>query len=64
MQYTLNTTASIALFDVTGRQLAEHQTTTTSGEWNLTTESFPAGIYIVVVRQNNGLVVQHKLIIE
>ena len=66
VQYILNTTASIALFDLTGRQLAEHQTTTTSGEWNLNTASFPAGIYIVVVKQTNtnGHVEQHKLVIE
>jgi len=64
IQYALNSTASIVLYDLTGRQLTEHKTTTVSGEWNLNIDSYPVGIYIIVVKQTNGLSKQLKLVIE
>ncbi|WP_291115223.1 T9SS type A sorting domain-containing protein, partial [Flavobacterium sp. UBA6135] len=64
VQYNLSTTAAITLYDLTGRALAEHATSNVSGEWNLTTGTYPAGIYLVVLKQTDGKVWQHKLVIE
>jgi len=64
VQYNLSTTATITLYDLTGRALAEHSTSTVSGEWNVTTGVYPAGIYLVVIKQTDGKIWQQKLVIE
>lgn len=64
VKYSLSTTATITLYDLTGRALAEHSTSTVSGEWNVTTGVYPAGIYLVVIKQTDGKIWQQKLVIE
>jgi alpha-tubulin suppressor-like RCC1 family protein len=60
----LNANATIELYDITGRNITNYTTTANEGSWILQTNTYPAGIYIVVVRSNNIIVTQRKLIIQ
>ncbi|WP_162126642.1 T9SS type A sorting domain-containing protein [Flavobacterium phycosphaerae] len=55
---------AISIYDLTGRIVATYHTQETEGEWNIATDGYPSGVYIVVVRSKDGLVSQQKLVIE
>jgi hypothetical protein len=61
---SLPSNATIELVDLTGRLLTSHLVNDTTGSWTIPTTSYPAGIYIVVVRGETGLLHQEKLIIK
>lgn len=54
----------ITLYDLSSRTLETHVATGADGSMTLPTSSYPAGIYIVVVKSNGNLITQQKLIIE
>jgi len=56
--------AVCTLYDLTGRPLAAYTTATAEGNWQLDTSALPAGVYLMVVRTNNSLLSQQKLIIN
>ncbi len=56
--------ATIAVYDLTGRNLAVYSSVATEGSLIVPTSTYPAGIYLVVVRGASGLIAQQKLIIE
>jgi hypothetical protein len=61
---TLPVIATIELFDLTGRLLTTHEVMDGTGNWTVATITYPAGIYLVVVRDALGLLHQEKLIIK
>ena len=56
--------ASITLYDLTGRSLASFNNETTTGTIAVDTANYPTGMYRVVVRENEAIISQQKLIIE
>jgi alpha-tubulin suppressor-like RCC1 family protein len=64
ISYSLNEKANISLYDLSGRLLQQHTTQNIQGEWQCNTSQMPAGVYIVVVQNENGNLWQEKLIIQ
>ena len=56
--------ATVSIYDIAGRTISTNVLSSSVGELQLTTSSFPAGVYIVVVRQDGVLLAQKKLVIE
>lgn len=56
--------ATIEVYDVSGRAISHHSLSSSQGEVSLNTSTYQAGIYIVVVKQNDTVLFQQKLIIE
>ena len=56
--------ATITLYDLTGRNLANFYNDTIKGTITVDTSNYPAGMYLVVVRENEPVISQQKLIIE
>lgn len=56
--------ALLELYDLTGRSLARYTISNTQGTLTVPTDYFPSGIYIVVVRTDNGFIHQQKLILK
>jgi alpha-tubulin suppressor-like RCC1 family protein len=56
--------STITMFDLTGRGLTTLSNETSSGNLDINTSQFPAGIYLIVVKENDLIVSQQKLIIE
>ena len=53
---------TIEIYDLFGRLITSHQPTTAAGVWELSTLNFSAGVYLVVLKENNAVVAQQKLI--
>ncbi len=65
IQYDLDfNNASIELYDISGRSISQNLISSSIGELQLNTSTYQAGVYIVVVKQNNEILLQQKLIIE
>ncbi|CAM4449872.1 PKD domain-containing protein [Flavobacterium terrigena] len=60
----ISASAMIEVYDLTGRLLSHHNAQSQTGNWQLNTSNYPGGIYVVVVKDNNQIIVQHKLVIE
>jgi hypothetical protein len=56
--------ASIEIFDLSGRNIYKKLVISSTGDLQLNTSTYQAGVYIVVVKQNNEILLQQKLIIE
>jgi hypothetical protein len=54
----------VSIFDLTGRLLIEKQADSNKGSLVIDTTKYPSGIYIVLVKQNDKIISQQKLIIE
>ena len=65
MQYdAVQENVSVALYDISGRIMDQNTLTSTAGELQVNTSNYQAGMYIVVLKQNNKVIHQEKLIIE
>jgi alpha-tubulin suppressor-like RCC1 family protein len=65
LNYNLATAnAEIEIYDLSGRSVSKNELSSSNGELQINTSSYQAGIYIVVVKQNNNRILQQKLIIE
>jgi hypothetical protein len=60
----LSSEGALEVYDLSGRTIAKHNLTSSKGEVPLNTSRYQAGVYIVVLRQNNGHTMQQKLVIE
>lgn len=60
----LESGSTIELFDLTGRSLSNYKVTGAEGSWTIPTSTYPAGVYLVVVRSNGELITQQKLIVK
>lgn len=65
IQYNLEIdNANVEVYDISGRAINQYKLSSSKGELQLNTSSYQAGIYIVVVKQNETILLQQKLIIE
>lgn len=65
IKYTgLENETTITIYDLLGREMARYNVTDIIGNWQLQTGSYPTGVYIVVVKKNDVLLHQDKLIIK
>jgi alpha-tubulin suppressor-like RCC1 family protein len=65
LNYNLATpNAEIEIYDLSGRSVSKNELSSSTGELQINTSSYQAGIYIVVVKQDNKVIQQEKLIIE
>lgn len=54
----------IEIYDMTGRLIMDYKPEMTSGNMELSLDNFVSGIYIVVLKDNNQIILQKKLIKE
>ena len=59
-----DTNAIVSIYDVTGRLVHEVALDSVSGTRELNVSSYPAGLYMLVVKQADTILWQHKLIIK
>ena len=65
IQYDLATSnAVLEIFEISGRSISKNNLTSNKDKISLDISKFQPGVYIVVVRQNNGRTWQQKIIIE
>ncbi len=62
--FSLATAPTIEIVSILGKIVGNYNATTTTGEWILDTSSLPSGVYIVVMKENNSVVSQRKLVVE
>ncbi|WP_313806294.1 T9SS type A sorting domain-containing protein [Flavobacterium sp.] len=58
------TGATVEIFDLTGRSIAKKAVSSSATAVTLTIDSYPAGMYMVVVRKEGNVLWQQKLIIK
>lgn len=56
--------ATLEIYDLTGRSIAKKVLTSSEQEATLAVDSYPAGLYILVVKRAGTILWQHKLIIK
>ena len=65
LDYNLtDTNATVSIYDVTGRLIHEVALDSVSGTRELNVSSYPAGMYMIVVKQTGTILWQNKLIIK
>ena len=65
VQYKLDSAkAQLEVYDIAGRSISTNVLSSSVGDLQLDTSSYPSGIYIVIVKQDGVLLTQKKLIIE
>ncbi len=65
IQYDLGfSNATLVLYDLSGRAIYKNLVTSSTGDLQLNTSSYQAGVYIVVVKQNDAILLQQKLSIK
>uniref|UniRef100_UPI00404A71E5 T9SS type A sorting domain-containing protein n=1 Tax=Flavobacterium sp. TaxID=239 RepID=UPI00404A71E5 len=52
------------MYDLTGRSIAKKVLTSSEQEATLAVDRYPAGLYMLVVKQAGTILWQHKLIIK
>lgn len=56
--------ATLEIYDLTGRNIAKKTLSSADKEVTLSIDSYPAGMYMLVVKQADAMLWQHKLIIK
>jgi hypothetical protein len=56
--------ATVVLYDLLGKKIYEASLPSGTSSYQINTQSYPAGLYLVVLKQNNNVIDQHKLIIQ
>ncbi|HTO37247.1 MAG TPA: T9SS type A sorting domain-containing protein, partial [Brumimicrobium sp.] len=56
--------ASLEVYDLLGKSLFKQNLSVAKGEVRLNTSTYTSGVYIVVIRQEDGHVLQKKLVID
>lgn len=56
--------ATVEVYDISGRSINQYYLPSTNGELQLNTSSYQSGVYIVVVKENNTILQQQKLVVE
>lgn len=56
--------ASLEVYDLLGKSLFKQNLSVAKGEVRLNTSTYTSGVYIVVIRQNDGSILQQKLVID
>jgi alpha-tubulin suppressor-like RCC1 family protein len=65
INYDLNVSnVMVEVYDIAGRSISKNVLSSSSGELQLSTSSYAAGLYMVVIKQDGTLLAQKKLVIE
>ncbi|CAM3624367.1 T9SS type A sorting domain-containing protein [Flavobacterium gelidilacus] len=65
IQYDLDVeNTNVEVYDISGRVINHYKLSSSRGELQVNTSTYQAGIYIVIVKQNDTILLQQKLIIE
>ena len=56
--------ATLEIYDLTGRSIAKKVLTSSEQEATLAVDTYPSGMYMLVVKQADTILWQHKLIIK
>ncbi len=56
--------AAVEVYDISGRAINQYELSSSKGELQLNTSSYQSGVYIVVVKDNNIVLKQQKLVVE
>ena len=65
VQFSLKTySATLEIYDLTGRSIAKKALSSTDKEVTLAVDTYPAGMYMLVVKQAGTILWQNKLIIK
>lgn len=64
ISYQTNLVPTIEIYDLTGRLVTQHQALSTEATWQLPIDGMPTGIYLVVLKEQDQVVMQKKLIVE
>jgi hypothetical protein len=64
ISYQTNLVPTIQVYDLTGRLITQHQALSTEATWQLPLDGMPTGIYLVVLKEQDQVVMQKKLIVE
>ena len=59
-----DTNATVSIYDVTGRLIHEVALDAVSGNSELHVSTYPAGVYLVLVKQGAAVVSSSKLVVE
>ncbi len=59
-----SSSASLEVYDLLGKSMVKYNLTSAKGEVRLNTSTYASGVYIVVIRQKDGHVLQKKLVID
>jgi alpha-tubulin suppressor-like RCC1 family protein len=64
ISFTYSTAPQLVIYDVFGKQITQYTANEAKGTWQLDTSSIAAGVYIVVMKDASGILMQKKLVIE
>ena len=64
ISYIHSVPPTIVVYTLLGKLIASYEATTPSGSWELNTSTLAAGVYIVVMKENDLILMQQKLIVE
>lgn len=64
ISFESTTASTIEVYSLLGVKLASYNSSETKGNWELNTSTLPTGVYIVVMKNNNTIVSQKKLLKE
>lgn len=64
ISYNHSTAPTLEVYSLLGRKVASYTATATKGSWELTTTGLPTGVYIVVMKENDVVLKQQKLLVE
>jgi hypothetical protein len=64
ISYSHSSAPTLEVYSLLGRKVASYTAPTTKGRWELTTTGLPTGVYIVVMKENDVVLLQQKLLIE
>ena len=64
VQADMPSNATVAIFDVTGRLIQNVALNSFSGTNELNVSAYPAGVYLVLVKQGEAVVFSSKLVVE
>ncbi|CAM3624305.1 T9SS type A sorting domain-containing protein [Flavobacterium gelidilacus] len=65
IQYDLGIdNGTVSVYDISGRGINTYKLASSMGELQLDTSSYQSGVYIVVVKDNNTVLQQQKLVVE
>lgn len=59
-----SSSASLEVYDLLGKSMVKYNLTSAKGEVRLNTSAYASGVYIIVIRQNDGSILQQKLVID
>ena len=55
--------AAVEVYDISGRSINRYSLTSSKGELQLNTDSYPSGVYLIVVKEGSTVLKKQKLVI-